>query len=226
MRTNMTGVATRAVTGLAAVALLAGCATKGALRRAMDEQRTALATERSERAAADSLFERDLAGVRTDVNGVRTDLAALRNDLQALRTEFGAKITAMESGMQFAMPVNFGFDDSRVRSTDEAALARFATVAQKYYPGSTITVEGFADPAGSANYNLALSRRRAESVKTYLVTRGLSDQHVRTVAYGEARPVVPGAARDDWGAESNRRVVFVVESKGETPVAMALPEQH
>ena len=99
--------------------------------------------------------------MKSDLAGVKTDVQGLRNDLQNLRTEFGAKITALESGIQFDLPVNFAFDDATVRDQDHAALDRFASVVEKYYPGTKITIEGFADPAGTMKYNLTLSQRRA-----------------------------------------------------------------
>jgi outer membrane protein OmpA-like peptidoglycan-associated protein len=206
----------------AASLLLAGCATRGALQKAMTEQRTALGTERTERVAADSATQQDVASLRSDQQSLRTELQALRNDLQGLRTEFGAKIAMVETGMQFALPVNFDFDQAYVRDRDRAALGRFAQVTQHYYPGSLITVEGFADPAGGPQYNLELSRRRAEAVKSYLVAQGIPDQLVKTVGYGKTRLVVPGAWGDRTGAETNRRVVFVVESKGQIAVPVAL----
>ena len=207
---------------VAASSLVAGCATRGALQKAMTDQRTALAAERTERVATDSATQQDVATLKTDQQSLRTELQSLRNDLQSLRTEFGAKIAMIDSGMRFAFPVNFAFDDASVRDQDHAALARFAQVVGKYYQGSLITVEGFADPAGSTQYNLSLSRRRADAVKTYLVSQGVSDQLVKTVGYGKSRLVVPGASRDQTGAESNRRVVFVVETKGQVPVPVAL----
>jgi peptidoglycan-associated lipoprotein len=192
------------------------------LQKAMAEQRTALGTERTERVAADSATHQDVASLRSDQQSLRAELQALKTDLQSLRTEFGAKIAAVDSGMQFAFPVNFDFDQAVVRDRDHAALGRFAQVAQRYYQGSLITVEGFADPAGGTQYNLELSRQRAEAVKSYLVAQGIPDQMVKTVGYGKTRLVVPGAWGDRTGAESNRRVVFVVESKGQIPVPVAL----
>jgi peptidoglycan-associated lipoprotein len=84
----------------------------------------------------------------------------------------------------------------------------------KYYSGSVITIEGFADPAGSTRYNIELSKRRADAVAAYLAEKGLSTANVRTVGYGESRLVNSGAEKEDPGAEANRRVVFVVETNG------------
>ena len=196
-----------------AASTLGACATKGFVRKGLEEQRVALSSEKTERVAGD-------AALRTDVNGLRTDLNALRNDLITMRTEFGAKITAMDGQVQFAMPVHFAFDDAAVRPVDQAALAKFAQVANQHYKGATITIEGFADPAGSVGYNLRLSRERADAVRDVLVTKGLDGSALRTVGYGKARLVRPGAQGTADGAELNRRVTFVIETPaGATTVA-------
>ena len=188
-----------------AAGTLSACATKGFVRRGLEEQRVALDSERSARETGD-------AALRTDVNGLRADLNALRNDLTTLRTDFNTRITAMENQVTFAMPVHFGFDDAAVRQQDEAALEKFAQVASAHYRGATITIEGFADPAGSQAYNLRLSRERADAVRDYLVSKGMNGAALRTVGYGKARLVRPGAKAGDDGAELNRRVTFVVET--------------
>jgi peptidoglycan-associated lipoprotein len=207
---------------IAAGSLLTGClATQSQLKHASDSQtaplaqtRNDLAAERAQRAANDSALAQQLGMVRGDVT-------ALRSDLDSMRNEFGAKITALEDGLHFAMPVNFDFDAATVRPQDTAQLDRFARVVQTYYPGSKVTVEGFADPAGSAQYNVRLSQRRAAAVRDYLVAQGVSGSDLSTVGYGETRQVVNGASRNAPGAEQNRRVVFVIESRGQTSVASA-----
>jgi peptidoglycan-associated lipoprotein len=213
----------------AAVVLVSGCATSGALRRATAQQQAALAaqdsahqvalasavaSEKAERAASDS-------SLRQDLGVVRGDITALRTELQTLRTDFGAKIAMVEEGLQFAMPVNFAFNADQVRDEDHASLDRFAKVVQKYYPGSKVTIEGFADPAGTARYNMALSRRRADAVKTYLASQGLTGNELATIGYGKARLVTPGAWGDKPGADLNRRVVFVIENRGQRAISLA-----
>jgi outer membrane protein OmpA-like peptidoglycan-associated protein len=212
---------------VAASTMLTGClATQSQLKHSSDMQsqqlaqtNAALASERTERAASDSALAQQLGMVRGDVT-------QLRSDLQAMRQEFSAKIAMMEDGLHFAFPVNFAYDDANVRAEDQAALTRFSSVVQKYYPGSKVTIEGFADPAGSASYNLVLSKRRAESVRNYLVKNGLTGNELGVVGYGETRQVAAGASRNQPGAELNRRVVFVIESKGQRNVAMATPEHE
>lgn len=202
--------------------LLSGClATQSQLKHSSDMQsqqlaqtRAQLDNERAERVASDSALAAQLGMVRGDV-------ASLRNDLETLRKEYGAKIAMLQDGLHFAMPVNFDFDDATVRTQDQPQLQRFARIAQNYYPGSKITIEGFADPAGTQQYNLALSARRAGAVRQYLVAQGLTGNELMTVGYGKTRLVNPGASRNQAGAEQNRRVTFVIESRGQATVAVA-----
>ena len=208
----------------AAIALvapvMAGCASKGFVRehiaaeqvRADAHSDSGVSAERSARMSADS--------------SLTLDVASLRKDLDSLRTEYGAKITALENGMQFALPVHFAYNDATVRDEDKAALDRFAKVATKYYPGSKITVEGFADPAGSVKYNLDLSKKRAASVQWYLSSQaGVTDQ-IDAIGYGKTRLVVPNASGDQPGADQNRRVVFVIESAQAQASGVAMTAQQ
>ena len=216
-----------ALLALASTALSA-CATKGYVRSQVE---TGVAAERSARESADtelntkvSTLNTDLTTVKSDVETMKTDVAALRQDLTTLRDEFGAKITAMENGMKFAFPVNFAFDDASVREEDRASLDRFAQVVGKHYAGAVVTVEGHADPAGSRAYNRDLSKRRAESVATYLTTAGLTGIDIRSIGMGEDRQVVQGAERDEEGAMANRRVVFIVETTGAGRIISSMQE--
>jgi peptidoglycan-associated lipoprotein len=220
---------TLAVPAAVAAMLSSGCATSGALRRANEAQTAALAqqqsaqqaaltAERADRAASDSALRQDLGMLRGDVQ-------ALKTELETMRTDFGAKITAMQDGLQFALPVNFAFNSDMVTDTAHPALDRFAHIVGQYYPGSKVTIEGFADPAGTASYNLKLSKRRADAVVSYLSTQGLTKDQLNPIGYGKARLVTPGAWGDKPGAEQNRRVVFVIESAGQKSVALLTPEQ-
>jgi outer membrane protein OmpA-like peptidoglycan-associated protein len=200
-----------AFVGTAAMLSLSACATRGALRRGLDEERTA-------RVAADSAQQVELAAQRAE-------LAALRTDLTALRTEFGAKIAEVANGVSFALPVHFAYDDASVRTADAPALERFASVVQKHFPGAKLTVEGFADPAGTPDYNLALSQRRANAVRDFISGRGVDGSLVNAVGYGETRLVNRRAERDMPGAQLNRRVVFVIETPANANVTMALSGQ-
>ena len=122
-------------------------------------------------------------------------MQGLHNDLQNLRTEFGAKITALESAIQFDVPVNFAFDDATVRtrimphSIGSRASSRSTTQARRSRSRASRIRRGMT-------YNKALSQRRADAVRDYLVTKGVPTKDLKTIGYGKTRLVVPDASHD------------------------------
>jgi peptidoglycan-associated lipoprotein len=166
---------------------------------------------RSEMQAGDQQTAAD-AGRRIDSLSRR--IGALERDLEAFRREFNAQVTQMQGMLRFSLPVYFGYDDATLREQDRPVLDRFAQVVREHFQNAVVTVEGFADPAGSADYNQQLGMRRAEAVRAYLTADGgLAAEGVRAVSYGESRnrQVRPGAhGPGDEGME-NRRVALVID---------------
>eukprot|EP01012_Entosiphon_sulcatum_P063540 TRINITY_DN9113_c0_g3_i2.p1 TRINITY_DN9113_c0_g3~~TRINITY_DN9113_c0_g3_i2.p1 ORF type:complete len:158 (+),score=32.79 TRINITY_DN9113_c0_g3_i2:394-867(+) len=76
------------------------------------------------------------------------------------------------------------------------------------YGSVTVTIEGHADERGTREYNLALGERRANSVKNYLVAKGVNPSRVQVVSYGKEKPAVAGSNEAAWS--QNRRGVTVV----------------
>ena len=71
----------------------------------------------------------------------------------------------------------------------------------------TFSIEGHADERGTREYNLALGERRANAVKDYLMTYGISGSRLSTISYGKERPVNSGSDPLAWS--QNRRSVTV-----------------
>ena len=200
---------------LVALAALAGCGY--AKRKDVDAQLTQLRTDMQ---AGDQGVQANLDGKIATLDGRVVTLEeraqALERELQTMRSEFSASIQRLEGMLAFNVPVHFGFDESMVREQDHAVLSRFASVVKDYYPNAVVTVEGFTDPAGSQAYNLALGRKRAQAVKDYLATQGITSDQLKVVSYGEAsdRQVVPGAAGPGDEGVQNRRVSLVIDYSG------------
>ncbi len=152
---------------------------------------------------------------RVDVLGVMSGrVENLDQELQSTRREFNTDIQELQNAVRFNSPVHFDYDSDSIRVGDRELLDRFANIVGTYYPIATVTIEGFTDPAGDAEYNRALGERRANVVKRYLLAQGLVEQRVRVVSYGEApdRQITPGA----WGDAglANRRVALVIDYSG------------
>ena len=75
-------------------------------------------------------------------------------------------------------------------------------------PTATAVIEGHADERGTREYNLALGARRAEAVRSYLVSLGVDPGRLQTVSYGKERPVALCSDESCWS--QNRRAVTVV----------------
>ena len=71
----------------------------------------------------------------------------------------------------------------------------------------TFAIEGYADERGTREYNLALGERRANAVKDYLMTYGISGSRLQVISYGKERPVNSGSNPLAWS--QNRRSVTV-----------------
>ena len=76
-------------------------------------------------------------------------------------------------------------------------------------PAATVTIEGHCDNRGTNEYNLALGEGRAQSAKTFLMDLGVDVSKLRTISYGEERPLDPQQTESAWA--KNRRAHFVIE---------------
>jgi len=103
--------------------------------------------------------------------------------------------------------VHFAYNEYGVQDTDKGTLQKQATWLGRY-PQVRITVEGHADERGTREYNLALGARRANAVKEFLVSLGVSNARVDTISYGKERPICTQSDESCWA--QNRRGVTVV----------------
>lgn len=159
-------------------------------------------------------FDSAIAELRANDQKQQQQLDALTQEMQQRFAKYDAQIAEMGGRVRVDTAAHFAFNDATVRDQDKPLLDDFAKVISSHYPGATITVEGFADPAGAKGYNRRLGQRRAEAVRDYLVNSGLSADQLRAVSYGEDsnRQVDRGQSRD--AGASNRRVTLVVDFAG------------
>jgi peptidoglycan-associated lipoprotein len=104
--------------------------------------------------------------------------------------------------------VFFDFDSSAIKPEGEKTLERQAMWLKKY-SNVNVTIEGHCDDRGTREYNLALGARRAETVREYLVSRGIAASRMRTISYGKERPVALCNDISCWS--QNRRAVTVLD---------------
>lgn len=135
----------------------------------------------------------------------------MSQQMKSAFSKYDAEITAMQGRIRVDTVSHFAFNSATLNDSDKQMLDGFAKVISQHHPDVLITVEGFADPAGSSAYNKRLGMRRAQAVREYLASQGIPASELRAVSYGAVRnrQVKPGA----WGAkgQDNRRVSLVVD---------------
>jgi len=105
-------------------------------------------------------------------------------------------------------PIYFDYDQSKIKSDQIPAMEHNGTYLRNN-PSARVLIEGNTDYRGTNEYNLALGERRAEAAKRYLREFGIEASRIRTVSYGEERPLFTGNSEDDHAR--NRRDDFVLE---------------
>jgi outer membrane protein OmpA-like peptidoglycan-associated protein len=105
--------------------------------------------------------------------------------------------------------VLFATAKSDLLPTAQLKLNEVADVLTKQDPDSKLVVEGHTDSQGGAAYNQELSQRRAQSVREYLVSRGIAADRVTAQGFGPTRAIADNASAE--GRANNRRVEIVVQ---------------
>jgi len=101
--------------------------------------------------------------------------------------------------------VLFDYDKADVRP-DQMSILQTAAAFLRENPNLRFTVEGHCDERGSEEYNLALGDRRANAVRQYLISQGISDVRLSAVSYGEERPICHDQSEECY--QRNRHAAF------------------
>jgi peptidoglycan-associated lipoprotein len=126
----------------------------------------------------------------------------------------GTPVGAVVPGSEQDFVVNVGdrvYFDLNMYQIRPEAFARLEAQAQwlQRYPQVTVRIEGNADERGTREYNLALAARRAESVRNYLVDRGIPAGRIDTISYGKERPIAEGSNEAAWARNRNAHTAIV-----------------
>jgi outer membrane protein OmpA-like peptidoglycan-associated protein len=161
--------------------------------RQLEDQRKGLSDEHANERLASRTLEADKA--QADNEALRRQIA----DLNAKETERGIVVTLGD--------VLFETGKSQLKGGATANLAKLSSFL-KAYPDRTLMIEGHTDNVGSEDSNLTLSQHRAESVRSYLLEQGISNNRLGAYGKGESSPV---ASNDSVsGRALNRRVEVII----------------
>lgn len=131
------------------------------------------------------------------------------------RANQASSATSAASRNTLAEMVFFEYDQSDIRSDMQDVLNRKVALLRAN-PGLTLRIEGHADERGTVEYNLALSLRRANTVRDYLTGFGIDVSRLEVTGYGEERPLQQGQSEDAYAR--NRRAEFQITRGGDNLV--------
>lgn len=104
--------------------------------------------------------------------------------------------------------VYFDTDSHDIRS-DAMPLLDAQSNWLRRYAGVNVRIEGNADERGTREYNLALGARRANSVREYLVSHGVTSSRIATISFGKEQPLDSGDGEESWQRNRNARTAIV-----------------
>lgn len=142
---------------------------------------------------------------RIDAEQRSTNAEAALVALAAVKEETRGRVITLSGSVLFA---------SNQATLLPAAQGRLNQVAEALMATKDrrLTVEGHTDSQGTADYNLELSQRRADAVRTYLISRNYPADRVQARGIGKGRPVADNANPE--GRANNRRVEIIIEPEG------------
>lgn len=153
--------------------------------------------------AASARSEADLARTATD------EARAETSDLQRQITELNARTT--DRGLVMTLgDIMFETGKFELRSGTTSNLDKLAAFLTRY-EDRTVEIEGHTDSTGNADYNLLLSRQRADSVAAYLMDQGINRNRLASTSMGEERPV--SSNDTSTGRQQNRRVEVIISNE-------------
>ena len=160
---------------------------------------------------SNSAQEQDAASAQTAAKTTETsNLSNATNPNDVTSTNNRAQSASVETTATpeaSVRDINFDFDSSIIRPDAREILKVNADFLLKNRI-SSIVIEGHCDERGTAEYNMALGQRRAQETKKYLVNLGIKESTIRTISYGEERPLDPGNTEEAWA--KNRRAHFLI----------------
>lgn len=193
------------------------------LQKALGETRTA--TEDAARKAGEASTTASQAATRADEASAKATEAAAKadaagttaKDALAKATDTDQRLTKLWANrdkrtLTETVVVQFDFDKWLLNDGAQTRLLELVTQLQDQ-PQLSIELEGYTDSTGPGPYNIQLSQRRAETVRRFLVDKGVALPQIHSIGLGDIRPVADNKTKQ--GRDQNRRVSIRVYAPAE-----------
>jgi len=199
---------------LAAITLLVGCSSAKKTDTVNNMEATLARVEQE-----NSDVQKMIEGYKTDIQSSKETISSLESDINAIdafinpETVFdkdGVIIKQERDSLTLIMPTDVVFDFNKA-SIKKEFKPMLDTVAEalNIYTSLEVKIDGHTDNVGEYNYNMSLSKKRAESAKKYLVSKGVDSSRVATEGFSFSKPVASNATQE--GRDKNRRIEVILK---------------
>jgi outer membrane protein OmpA-like peptidoglycan-associated protein len=159
------------------------------------------------------------ADLRKNLDQLREESQTRQESLRASLSQMEGKFATIRQDARGTIvslaDILFDFNKATLRRDVEFNLVKIATILNQF-DEMNVLVEGHTDAIGSDDYNLALSKKRAQAVSDFLASQGVNAKRLTWEGYGKTRPVADNDTEE--GRQKNRRVDLVIQ---DAPTAKA-----
>lgn len=201
---------------LATVTLLVGCSSADK-QSDLSMLQGKLTNAKEEKVQIESM----IGEYRNSINSSLASVTNLEKDIRAVDAfvnpedifnKNGVVIRREKDKLTLVMPTDVVFDFNKAAiKEDFKPLLDTVSEALNIYKSVTVQIDGHTDNIGSYDYNLELSKKRADSAMDYLVSKGIDGNRIETKGYSFSKPIAPNATQE--GRDKNRRIEVVILNK-------------
>jgi len=199
---------------LAAITLLVGCSSAKKTDTVNNMEATLSRVEQE-----NSDVQEMIEGYKSEIESSKATITSLESDINAIdafinpETVFdkdGVIIKQERDSLTLIMPTDvvFDFNKATIKKEFEPMLDTVAE-ALNIYTSLEVKIDGHTDNVGEYNYNMSLSKKRAESAKKYLVSKGVDGNRVATEGFSFSKPIASNATQE--GRDKNRRIEVILK---------------
>lgn len=163
----------------------------------------------------DSTSGKELSKVTLDNKIFDIDKSKMKENYEKQIVKASAGVSGKEVTTFSFNNILFDFDKSKINENYKTELDKAVEFLNRVKPDSKIEVGGYTDAKGHRKHNLDLSKRRANVVANYLMSKKINRKRITIVGYGESKPIAPNKNEDGTdnseGRAKNRRTEIVIK---------------
>lgn len=136
------------------------------------------------------------------------EIIGAEKTIERVLVNLKAEETDTELKLILDASVLFNYDKADIRPDAETSLLSVLMIIEEY-PSAKVRIEGYTDSTGNEDYNMALSEKRAQSVRNWLIERSCDPERLIPIGLGESKPMASNDTEE--GRQQNRRVEIIIE---------------